>query len=287
MAQPTWLARKGEDADFANLTVSGTLSVTGETDLTVDLDVADDQDIRLGSGNDTLIRFSTADASNHTTVVALDNTSQQLHITDAGAVATDWARSAGTHPEVAIHSNTTPATDYLAIGNHDGTTASINVVGGTTLDLQIAGSSAATVTAGSLAVAAASGVTTVGPIVKLTETVGYASFTDGGAAVGTYDLAVGTIPAGATFLYAAVTAVTGFAGDTSAALTIGDGTDVDRYNTSTVDVFSTAANGVAAGSPSGVLYHDAAKTPKLTITTASDWTSVSAGSLTVELYYLT
>jgi len=346
MAQNTYIARKGKDADFANLTVSGTLTVTGETDLTVDLDVADDQDVRLGTGNDTLLRFSTADASNHTTVIALDNTSQQIHITDAGAVATDWNRSAGTHPEVAIHSNTTPATDYLAIGNHDGTTASIDVVGGTTLNLSIAGTPAVAVTAtavlptagsdigstsaeignvyvaddkkvffgsdqdasieydedgtdqlrvvgstifqsGVVNVTAASGVTTFGPIVKLEETVAYSAFTDGGAAVGTYDITVGTIPAGATFLYSAVTAVTGFAGDVSAALTIGDGTDVDRYNTSTIDVFSTAANGVAAGDPSGTRYHDAAKTVKLTVTTNADYTSVSAGSVTVELYYLT
>lgn len=145
----------------------------------------------------------------------------------------------------------------------------------------------AAVTCDSLSVTEQSGVTTMGPIVKLSETVAYDAFTDGGSTVGTYDLTVGTIPAGATFLYAAVTAVTGFAGDTSAVMTIGDGTDVDRYNTSTVNVFATAAAGVAAGAPSGVLYHTAAKTPKLTITTNADFTSVSAGSVTVELYYLT
>ncbi|MCK4601315.1 MAG: hypothetical protein KAU28_02535, partial [Phycisphaerae bacterium] len=75
------------------------------------------------------------------------DTSQQIHITDKAARATDWARSAGTHPELSIHSNTTPATDYLAIGNHDGTTASIDVVGGTTLDLDIAGTTALAITA--------------------------------------------------------------------------------------------------------------------------------------------
>ena len=147
MAQKTYIARKGEDADFANVTVSGTLAVTGATSLTVDLAVIDDQDIQLGTGTDTLIRFSTGDASNHATVVGLDNTSQQIHITDKAAVATDWARSAGTHPELAIHSNTTPATDYLAIGNHDGTTATLDVVGGTTLNLDIAGSNAFALTA--------------------------------------------------------------------------------------------------------------------------------------------
>lgn len=121
---------------------------------------------------------------------------------------------------------------------------------------------------------------------KITATVGYAAFTDGGAAVGTYSL-TDVIPLGALYLGTAVTAVTGFAGDTSAAMTIGDGTDVDRYNTSTINVFATAADGIASGVPSGSLYHAAQVTPKITITTAADWTSVSAGSVTIEMYYIT
>jgi hypothetical protein len=140
---------------------------------------------------------------------------------------------------------------------------------------------------GGVTAGATAGVTTFGPLVKLTETVAYDAFTDGGATAGTYDITVGTIPIGATFLYSALTAVTGFANDTSAVLTIGDGTDADRYNTGTPDVFSTAANGVSVGAPSGTLYHAAAKTITLTVTTAADFTSVNAGSLTLEFYYLT
>ena len=131
------------------------------------------------------------------------------------------------------------------------------------------------------------GLSLTGSLVKLSETVAYDDFTDGGSTVGTYDITAGTIPVGATFLYSAITAVTGFAGDTSAALTLGDGTDVDRYNTSAIDVFTTAANGIAAGDPSGTRYHDTAATVTLTVTTAADFTSVSAGSVTVELYYIT
>lgn len=145
----------------------------------------------------------------------------------------------------------------------------------------------ADLTANSVTVNAQSGVTSLGVLVKLTETVAYDDFTDNEDATGTYALTVGTIPAGATFLFAAITAVTGFAGDTSATITIGDGTDVDRYHTGTPSVFATAANGVAVGSPSGVLYHDAAKTPTLIVTSATDFSSVSAGSVTVELFYLT
>ena len=112
-----------------------------------DITLADTVDLLFGTGADAGFRWSTGDASNHSLVLGLDNTGQQLHITDQGAIATDWARSAGTHPEVSIHSNTTPATDYLAIGNHDGTTASIDVVGGTTLDLRIAGTDELQITA--------------------------------------------------------------------------------------------------------------------------------------------
>jgi len=44
---------------------------------------------------------------------------------------------------------------------------------------------------------------------------------------------------------------------------------------------------MAAGIPSGTRYHDTAATVRLTITTNADFTSVSAGSVTVELFYLT
>ena len=148
----------------------------------------------------------------------------------------------------------------------------------------------AAITADSLAINAQSGVTTMGPIVKLSETVGVADFTDNEDTTGTYAMTVGTIPAGATFLYAAITAVVGFAGDSSAVITIGDGTDVDRYHAGTPNVFATAAAGVAAGAPSGVLYHATAKTPTLIITTATDFgltVTDGNGSVTIELYYLT
>ena len=124
-------------------------------------------------------------------------------------------------------------------------------------------------------------------VFKFSQTVTYDQFTDGGGTSGTFVITAGTIPVGATFLYSAVTAVTGFAGDTSATLIIGDGTDADRYNTGTPSVFATAANGVAMGAPSGVQYHAAAGTITLTVTSAADFTSVSAGSVTVEFYYLT
>lgn len=110
-----------------------------------------------------------------------------------------------------------------------------------------------------------------------------ADFTDGGAAVGTLTLTA-DIPAGARYDYTDIRNVTGFAGDTSAALTVGDGTDVDRYNTSTIDVFSDVAL-IAAGAASGTLDHATAVSPVLTITTAADWGSVTAGALTILMHF--
>lgn len=77
------------------------------------------------------------DVSNPTLVLGLGEDNQTLHITDLGAKNTDWNIAAHTHPTVYIHSDTTPITDYISIGNHNGTTAAINMVGGTGLDIQI------------------------------------------------------------------------------------------------------------------------------------------------------
>jgi len=124
-------------------------------------------------------------------------------------------------------------------------------------------------------------------IEALTETILASAFTDGGAAVGTKTM-TGWLPVGAVVLGTKVLVPAGFAGDTSAALTIGDGSDVDRYNTGTVDLFTTAAAGVQSGVPSGVKLQTTAVRPVLTVTSATDITLViaEAGSVTVSIYYI-
>ena len=114
-------------------------SATGGLTLADDLVLLDGIDLALGTSSSGLVRWSTADADNNTVVLALANANQSVHISDVGAVATDWNVAAQTHPTVYIHSDTTPATDYLLLGSHDGTTAVINAVGATTLNLQIDG----------------------------------------------------------------------------------------------------------------------------------------------------
>lgn len=120
---------------------------------------------------------------------------------------------------------------------------------------------------------------------KITQTIARAGFTDGGAAIGTATLTT-KIPVGAVVLSCHLTALTGFAGDTSAVVAIGDGTDADRYMTGTPSVFTTVATGLDLGVPSGARYHAVEKTVTVTVTSGADFTAVSAGSMTIEIVYL-
>ena len=121
-------------------------------------------------------------------------------------------------------------------------------------------------------------------LVSYSETFAFGDMTDGGGAAATFSLSH-VIPAGARVAACLSSAITGFAGDTSAVITVGDGTTVDRYNTGTPTVFTTAAAGVDMGVVSGTAFHAAAKTPVVTITSAADWGSVTAGQITLTLLY--
>lgn len=122
----------------------------------------------------------------------------------------------------------------------------------------------------------------------VSETLTAATLTDGGAAVGTKSLSV-AIPAGARFLFTTIDSIVGFAGDVSAVIQLGDGTDVDRYNTGTPNIFATAAAGVDMGAPSGTAFHAAAIANVVaTVTSNADITPVLAGggSCSLKFWYL-
>ena len=112
------------------------------------------------------------------------------------------------------------------------------------------------------------------------ETVALAQFTDGTGRDGTYTCTF-DLPVGFWVHRAILTDVTGFAGDTTATITIGD-TDVDRLNTGTPSVFASAAI-IDIGVPSGILPVLTAYKPKLVITAGSDWGAVTAGALTLKV----
>ena len=108
-----YINRRGSDANFA----TGNDAEFGDT-----------------SGGDAIIRWSAGDADNEAFVIAMGDSSQATHFTDKGAVATDWNVAADTHPTLYVHSNTTPATDYMKIGAHNGTLVwAADMVGGATI----------------------------------------------------------------------------------------------------------------------------------------------------------
>lgn len=119
---------------------------------------------------------------------------------------------------------------------------------------------------------------------EIRQRVLFSEFTDGGSTSGTKALAE-QIPAGAWVLRTILRNVTGFTGNVSATITVGDGTDVDRYNTGTPSVFSTVT-ALDVGAVSGTAIHTAAATVTLTVTSNSDFTAVTAGALTISIYFL-
>jgi hypothetical protein len=108
---------------------------------------ADDAEITVGDGLDAQFFWSTADASNHAAVLAVGTLNAALHVTNVPDKDTDWNVSAATDAAIYIHSDTTPATDYLRIGSHSGTAADIDLVGGATLNFKIDGTAELTQTA--------------------------------------------------------------------------------------------------------------------------------------------
>lgn len=112
-------------------------------------------------------------------------------------------------------------------------------------------------------------------------------FTDGAAAAGTFTT-TSAIPLGATVDYAFVKNVVAWDDDTTAVVTIGDiDTGADRYMTGTPSVAATITY-LSVGAVSGTAYHSAAKTVKVTVTGASDFTAfvtAATPALTFGVHY--
>ena len=111
--------------------------------------------------------------------------------------------------------------------------------------------------------------------------IGYADMTDGGGATATYTCGF-TIPVGFFMERCWLTDVTGFAGDTTAVITVGDGSTADRLNTGTPSVFTTAA-AIDLGAISATPLVSTAFKPVITITEDSEWGDVAAGELTIKV----
>jgi len=125
------------------------------------------------------------------------------------------------------------------------------------------------------------------PIYQIQQTVDYDDFTDGGSTAGTLNLTP-TIPAGAIPLAWKAVVSTGFTGDTSATLLVGITGDTDRFSASdgqnifAAGTFTESSIGEAVSGDGG----GSAQTVLLTLTSASDFGAVEAGSMVLTIFYI-
>lgn len=123
----------------------------------------------------------------------------------------------------------------------------------------------------------------------INQTFAYTDFTDDGGASGHLDLDE-QIPIGADVQKMILHSLTGFTGDATAALTVGDdgGVDADRYHSAgTLNVVASSTAGVDCGAPSGTTFHAAAVTVRIVLTGSADFGNFSAGEATVSICYWT
>lgn len=121
----------------------------------------------------------------------------------------------------------------------------------------------------------------------LSETVAFGDFTDNTDTTGYIDLS-NSLPEGALVLGWQASVVTGFTGDTSAVVQVGESGNVDRFSAVTANSCLTAD---VVGSPAAAVaanhgYLAAAVTPRVTVTGAADFTSISAGEMDMRLIYI-
>lgn len=94
-------------------------------------------------------RVTRGDATGAQLAILLPDTYRVLHLASGADFDTDWNVSNPTHPTFYVHSETTPATDYIAF-DHDATDGTINVASGN-LKLALSGTDVLTLTTTALA----------------------------------------------------------------------------------------------------------------------------------------
>jgi len=118
----------------------------------------------------------------------------------------------------------------------------------------------------------------------VSRTLDYASFTDNGDASGYIDF-IGSIPAGSIIVGWKAVVASGFAGDTSAVLEVGIAGDTDAYSADTSQsVFDAETVGSAGREASAFV--GSSVSPRVSVTGGSDFGNISAGSMTLSIYYV-
>lgn len=116
------------------------------------------------------------------------------------------------------------------------------------------------------------------------QTIDHSQFTDGTSTSGYLDLRA--LPASALVLGWKAVVTEAFTGNSSAAISVGVSGDTDKYSAVTdlsVYAIGTVSASVANDANVGV---QAAQTPRVTVTGGSDFTNITAGKMTLTIYYI-
>ena len=120
---------------------------------------------------------------------------------------------------------------------------------------------------------------------SVSQSIAYGDFTDGGGVDGYKDLAT-QIPAGAIPMGFGAVVATGFSGDTTAVVEVGVSGDTDRFSSVTDQSVLSAATVGAVVPSDACTGMNAAQTVRVTVTGGGNFTSISAGEMTVTVYYI-
>lgn len=131
-ADGLWLIDDGGNglfiADGGNIEIGGELDVTGTTDINGNLNLSgntriyswinlrDDIEMRIGSGNDCVLIYETADNPD-TLVLGLGTDSKGMIIADRADYNYDFAHPLQSHPTLFIHSSNQSATEWGSLAN--------------------------------------------------------------------------------------------------------------------------------------------------------------------------
>jgi len=253
------------------LGVTGSLDVSGSVaagNITIDSGAITDASGTVDFDNETITTTGTVSAEQLTST-------DDLTVTDdadfgSGNVTVDG--SAGD-----ITATGTVSAEQLTTTDDLTVTDDVDIGGG---NLTIDGS------AGSLAATGAvtwDGGVTVGKVTS--QALLYDAFTDNTNTTGYLDIST-QIPADTIVIGWKATVATGFTGDGSAAIQVGVAGDTDAFSADTAQSVYTSSTAVGAASLAASAFCDSATTARVTVTGGADFTSVSAGNMTVTIYYL-
>lgn len=201
-------------------------------------------------------RVTKGDATGEQLSILVPTGYRVLHFASAADENTDWAVANPTHPTWYVHSETTPATDYIRL-LHDGTTGTIDAVGGTlslngvtTLNLQVGGTTVIAVSAAGPSFGAGvdltfTGTTGTNDIVLTNALADALSITDGAADI----IVIDTSTAGNVITITG--AVRGDAAITSSGATAGIGYATGAGGT--VTQITSKATGVGINAVTGII----------------------------------